>query len=277
MDGSYSYNELARLLQMAGAEEARDTAALLLEHICGATHTELLTDRDRLWQGDGLEEAVARCLKRYPVQYVLGYWDFYGCRFKVSEHCLIPRPDTEVLVEEAIRKIPHGASVLEIGTGSGCVAIALLRARPDLTVTAMEKFPDTLALAVENAERNGVSDRFVPLLADVRTAMADGVGFEHAPYGAIVSNPPYIPHDVIATLEPELAYEPEAALDGGEDGLDFYRVMLEEYRSLLDKDGFFLFEIGYDQAQAVADLAQGAVRVIRDLGGKDRVLDIRVS
>ena len=277
MDGSYSYNELARLLQKAGAEEARDTAALLLEHICGATHTELLTDRDRPWQGDGLEEAVARCLKRYPVQYVLGYWDFYGCRFKVSEHCLIPRPDTEVLVEEAIRKIPHGASVLEIGTGSGCVAIALLRARPDLTVTAMEKFPDTLALAVENAERNGVSDRFVPLLADVRAAMADGVGFEHAPYGAIVSNPPYIPHDVIATLEPELAYEPEAALDGGEDGLDFYRVMLEEYRPLLDKDGFFLFEIGYDQAQAVADLAQGAVRVIRDLGGKDRVLDIRVS
>jgi release factor glutamine methyltransferase len=277
MDGSYSYNELTRLLQKAGVEEAGDTASLLLEHICGATHTELLMDRDRSWQGDGLEAAVTRCLDRYPVQYVLGYWDFYGCRFKVNEHCLIPRPDTEVLVEEAVRKIPRGASVLEIGTGSGCVAIALLRARPDLTVTALEKYPDTLALAVENAERNGVSDRFVPLLADARTAMTDGVGLAHAPYGAIVSNPPYIPHDVIASLEPELSYEPEAALDGGADGLDFYRLMLEEYRPLLAKDGFFLFEIGYDQAQAVAALAQGAVRVIRDLGGNDRVLDIRIS
>lgn len=278
MNGSYSYSELTRLLQKAGVEEAREAAALLLEHFCkGVTRTALLMDRETPYGGDGLEAAVEKCVARYPVQYILGHWDFYGSRFKVNEHCLIPRPDTEILVEEAVRRIPRGGSVLEIGTGSGCIAISLLRARPDLTVTAMDKYPETLAVAIENAAQNGVADRFIPLLADAFEAIQDEKTFEGAPYAAIVSNPPYIPRDVIPTLAPEVGYEPHAALDGGEDGLDFYRLLLSEYRRLLSPNGCFLFEIGCDQAQAVADLAGGAVRVVRDLGGNDRVLDVRAN
>ena len=274
MKDRYSYNELIRYLQAAGVGEAAEMAALLLEGFCGASRADLLVDRDRVFESDGLTAAAEKCAAHYPVQYVLGYWDFYGCRFKVNEDCLIPRPDTEILVEEAIRLIPQGASVLEVGTGSGCIAVSLLKARPDLSVTAMEKYPETLALATENARQNGVGDRFHPLLADAFEALK-GEMIPGAPYGAIVSNPPYIPQSVIATLEPELFHEPRAALDGGEDGLDFYRLLLSEYSSVLDKDGLFLFEIGYDQAEAVSALVGGNVRVIRDLGGNDRVLEIR--
>ena len=276
MKDRYSYDQLCRYLQAAGVNEAAEVAVLLLEGFCGVTRADLITDRHREFEAEGLSAAAERCAARYPVQYVLGYWEFYGHRFQVNENCLIPRPDTEMLVEEAVRSIPRGVSVLEIGTGSGCIAVSLLCARPDLTVTAMEKDPETLALAVENARQNGVADRFVPLLADAFQALKTGEALPGAPYGALVSNPPYIPRQVIDTLEPELFYEPRAALDGGEDGLDFYRLMLSEYRSVLTEDGLFLFEIGYDQAESVSALSDGKARVIRDLGGNDRVVEIKL-
>ena len=142
--------------------------------------------------------------------------------------------------------------------------------------TAVEKFPNTLALAVRNASRNGVSERFTPLLGDVLTPvfLPDG-----EVYDAILSNPPYIPHRVIEELEPELSSEPVAALDGGEDGLVFYRAILASCKSRLRENGFFLFEIGYDQAADLADIAKNEgfsmVRVLKDYGQNDRVVLIK--
>lgn len=275
----YSYRELSRALRDAGIEEAKDEAALLLQHFCGANRMDCLTDPDRAWSGEKLEQAVARRLTRYPLQYILGQWEFFGCSFKVNEHCLIPRPDTEILVERAVKAIPKGATVIDLCTGSGCIAITLLKARPDVRAIALELYPDTLAIATENACLNGVEDRFIPLQADLLNGGAEKLS-SYAPLDAILSNPPYIPAKVVDGLAPELFFEPRAALDGGEDGLIFYRAILQNYLHLLKPNGYILLEIGYDQAADLTALAQkhapaATVTVHRDLGGNDRVVELK--
>ena len=166
-----------------------------------------------------------------------------------------------------------GTKTLELWSS---IAISTLAERPDTTAVALEKFPATLSLASRNAKRNGVDARFRGLLADV--LLTDDLPIEHAPFDAILSNPPYIPTKDIDALSPEVHAEPMAALDGGEDGLLFYRSILKNYTPLLKKDGFFLFEIGFDQADALKALAKehhfAHVRVFRDFGNHDRVVYI---
>jgi release factor glutamine methyltransferase len=161
--------------------------------------------------------------------------------------------------------------VLDLCTGSGCIAISLLCERPDLTGVAVELYERTLALAKRNAVRNGVTEERLTLLqGDVlRGDFLAGLGT----FDAILSNPPYIPTATVDTLAIELSHEPRAALDGGEDGLVFYRRMLErDYRAALRTGGRFAFEIGYDQAEALRQLSEGDdCRILRDLGGCDRV------
>jgi release factor glutamine methyltransferase len=238
-------------------------------------------ERDRLYDSPALEEAVRRRLAREPLQYILGEWDFFGLPFTVSPHCLVPRPDTECLVEEAIRLIPKGGRFIDLCTGSGCIAVATLANRPDLQAAALELYPETLALAVKNAADNGVAPRFTPVEADLLQGGAQALeGF--APVDAILSNPPYIPSSVIPTLAPEVRQEPAAALDGGEDGLVFYRAILRDYVRLLAPGGLILLEIGYDQGEALRGLCaqylpEAEVDVLRDLGGCDRVVRIRTQ
>ena len=169
----------------------------------------------------------------------------------------------------------------DLCTGSGCIAVALLTARPDIRAVALELYPETLSLATENARRNGVADRFVPLQADL---LADGAEklSSYAPFDAILSNPPYIPSEVVDGLAPELFFEPRAALDGGADGLIFYRAIMEHYLHLLSPDGHVLLEMSYDQADALTALAKAAapsaeVTVHRDLGGNPRVVALTVK
>ena len=237
-----------------------------------------MTDRDRLYDATALETAVARRLTREPLQYILGEWEFYGCTFTVTPDCLIPRPDTEILVEAAIRALPKGARIADLCTGSGCIAVATLVHRPDVTADALELYPNTLALATENAARGGVSARFTPIKGDL---LGNGVDLlsSRAPYDAILSNPPYIPTADIAALAPEVHREPFAALDGGDDGLLFYRAILRDYAPLVKPGGCILLEIGYDQADALRALAaeylpNATVEILRDLGGNDRVTGI---
>ena len=221
------------------------------------------------FSGSALEDAVKRRCGHYPLQYILGEWYFWRECYEVSEHCLVPRPDTEHLVEQAIKRLPQNANFLDLCTGSGCVAISTLCSRPDACATAVDLFPDTLALAERNAVKNGVRERFTPRLCDV----LQGCEWEEA-YDAILSNPPYIRAAAMADLSTEVKHEPAAALLGGEDGMDFYRAILEKWRKLLKKDGFFLFEIGYDQAEEIKLLAseQGLeATIFRDFGGNDRV------
>ena len=222
--------------------------------------------------GEALKAAVARRCTHYPLQYILGTWCFYREEYEVNESCLIPRSDTEILVDEAIRMLPNGARFIDICTGSGCIAVSTLKNRPDTVGTAVDLFENTLALATKNAVRNGVAERFTPLLADATAAPPD-----HLPKGgfdAILSNPPYIESTVVNGLQQEVQFEPRAALDGGADGLLFYRSILEKWRSLLAENGMILFEIGYDQAAALCDLAAqyGYTCVVKkDFGGNDRV------
>lgn len=275
---AYSYKSLTAALAAVGIDPPAHEAALLLERFAGASRATLMTDRDRLYAAPELENAVTRRLSREPLQYILGEWEFFGCDFTVSPHCLVPRPDTELLVETAIRVLPPNARVVDLCTGSGCVAVATLVHRPDVTADALELYPETLKLACENAQRNGVTPRFTPIEADL---LKDGASrlSPRAPYDAILSNPPYIPTADIEALSPEVKREPFAALDGGADGLTFYRAILRDYVSLVKPGGHILMEMAYDQAGDLKRLAAeylptAAVEILRDLGGNDRVTHI---
>lgn len=275
---AYTYQTLTQALTRAGIDQPAYEASLLLEHFAGVSYATLMTDRDRVYDLPALESAVTRRLSREPLQYILGEWDFYGCTFRVTPDCLIPRPDTEILVETAIKALPRGARVADLCTGSGCIAVATLYHRPDITADALELYPQTLALATENANRNGVTDRFNPIEADL---LGDGSAklSPRAPYDAILSNPPYIPTADIAALSPEVHKEPIAALDGGEDGLVFYRAILRDYAQLVKPGGLILLEMAYDQAEDLKALAaqylpEASVEILRDLGGNDRVTKI---
>ena len=275
---SYSYHTLTQALASAGIDEAREEAALLLEHFAGVSRVALMTERDRVYDQPALDAAVRKRLERYPLQYILGKWDFFGLPFTVDRHCLVPRPDTECLVEEAIRRLPRGGKFADLCTGSGCIAVATLHNRPDLTAAALELYPETLSLAVKNAVDNGVSDRMTPILADLLNGGDEALA-ESAPFDAILSNPPYIPTATVFGLSPEVRQEPFAALDGGEDGLVFYRAILRDYPKLLKPGGLMLLEIGYDQGDALRALCaeylpDASVGVLRDLGGNERVVHI---
>ena len=274
----YSYESLTRVLEAARIEESACEAALLLEHFAGISPVMIRLDRTRVYDIPALDAAVERRLERYPLQYILGEWEFYGLPFEVDERCLIPRPDTECLVEQAIRVIPRGGRFADLCTGSGCIAVATLAHRPDLTAAALELYPDTLELAGQNAAHNGVADRLTPVCADLLDGGVDALA-PLAPFDAILSNPPYIPTSVIDGLSPEVHREPLAALDGGADGLIFYRAILKNYVSLLKPGGRILLEIGYDQADALRELCGihlpgSTVSVRQDLGGNDRVVEI---
>ena len=275
---AYTYQTLTQALSRAGIDQPACEASLLLEHFAGVSYATLMTDRDRVYNLPVLESAVTRRLSREPLQYILGEWDFCGCTFRVTPDCLIPRPDTEILVEAAIKALPRNARVADLCTGSGCIAIATLSHRPDVAADALELYPQTLALAVENANRNGVTDRFNPIEADL---LGDGSAklSPRAPYDAILSNPPYIPTADIAALSPEVHKEPFAALDGGEDGLVFYRAILRGYAPLVKPGGLILLEMAYDQAEDLKALVaqylpEASVEILRDLGGNDRVTKI---
>lgn len=256
MGDGVSENQIKERLQAAGIENAAMEAKWLCESL----------------SGDALSAAVEKRAAHYPLQYLLGEWDFYRECYEVSEDCLIPRADTELLVEKAIELLPQGARFLDLCTGSGCVAISTLCARPDTSATAVDFFDKTLALAGRNALRNGVSSRMEFKKADV---LAAPTSIFEGTYAAILANPPYITKEAMGDLQQEVRYEPSAALFGGDDGLDFYRAILEKWQGLLSPDGFFLFEIGFDQAEALAALATQhgyQSRVWQDLGGNDRTV-----
>ncbi len=266
-----TYRELCSRLAAAQIDCADWDAARLIGHFCGADLLSLRADPDRAYNSDALDAAVLRREAREPLQYIIGEWEFYRQTYTVSPACLIPRPDTEILVEEAIKRLPQGAHFADLCTGSGCIAISTLAERPDTRATALEKFPETLALATRNAQTNGVSARFEGLCADVLQTPA----FPDACFDAILSNPPYIATRELKTLSLEVHAEPQAALDGGEDGLLFYRAILKSWARTLRPDGFILFEIGYDQGDALLALAAEhgfCAGVKRDLGGNDRVV-----
>ncbi|MBQ7338222.1 MAG: peptide chain release factor N(5)-glutamine methyltransferase [Clostridia bacterium] len=270
-----TYQVLIDRLAAAGIDNAAGEARLLAAHFAGLDENVLRIHPDHsIPDPEGvLLRALERREMREPLQYILGTWSFWRQEYEVSPDCLVPRPDTECLVEEALRHLPRGGRILDLCTGSGCIAISLLCERADASCVALELSEPTLALAKRNAARNGVgNDRLTLLCGDVLIPdFLPTLG----KFDIIISNPPYIPTADLAALPPETQREPRMALDGGEDGLRFYRrILAPDYRTALKAGGCFLFEIGYDQGEALRTLAAsiGAdCRITRDYGGNDRV------
>lgn len=263
-------NEIRAKLREHGIENDYVETKLLIEELCG----EYSEDKD--YDFPRLAEAVAKRCSHYPLQYIIGKWWFCRCEFEVNENCLVPRPDTELAVETAVKLLPQNASFADLCTGSGCIAVSILDLRTDTRADAYELYPKTLELARKNAERNKVAARFLGILGDVLSPTLLG----DKKYAAIISNPPYIRTAVIDDLEAEVKQEPRAALDGGEDGLIFYRAIVHNFAKNLENDGVFIFEIGYDQAEDLKKIAESAgfsCEIKKDLGGCDRVAILRKS
>ena len=221
--------------------------------------------------GEARRDAERRLAAHEPLAYILGETVFFRESYFVTPDVLIPRPDTERLVEEVIRDLPRGGRFLDLCTGSGCVAISALCARPDATAVAVDLSEKALTVARKNAVRNRVEDRVTFLSDDILRQKKPLSGFD-----LIVSNPPYVKSDVVDTLEEECRREPRMAFDGGADGMRFYEAILRDYRSALRAGGKyrFLFEIGYDQKNeilALAALFGYSCEIKKDYGGNDRV------
>ena len=262
-------SELTERLRAVDADSAELEARLLFKRYAHLSDAEIILG-DPAADSAALDDALARRLSGEPLAYILGDTEFFRESYLVTPDVLIPRSDTECLVEYAVKHLPHGARFADLCTGSGCIAISTLASRPDTTAIAIDISDAALAVARQNAERNGVSDRISFLRADVLAGIDPAIlgGLD-----AVLSNPPYIAREVTKTLSREVCHEPLLALDGGEDGLDFYRAMLS-YLPALVKNGVILFEIGYDQESAITRLAQEAglcCRVRRDYGGNPRV------
>lgn len=213
-----------------------------------------------------LDDTVSKRQSGYPLQYLLGEWEFMSLPFFTDPCALIPRADTEILAEETVKAVRANGyrSVLDLCAGTGCIGISVAKMTgADVTLSDVSAY--CCELIASNAKRNGVS-------VTVRTGdMFAAVRGER--FDCIVSNPPYIPSDVIATLQTEISHEPRLALDGGEDGLDFYRTIAADYRDHLNPGGTLLMEIGYDQGETVPALFGGGT-VIKDYGGNPRVVII---
>lgn len=267
-------------LAEAGVGEAALDARLLLEYVCHSDRNELILYADR--ERSSMEEqfyklVIDKRASRIPLQHITGEQEFMGLPFQVNEHVLIPRQDTELLVEEAMRHLGDGMRILDLCTGSGCILLSLLKYSNECEGIGIDISAEALEKAQENAQRLDIDAVF--LAGDLFEPLADFVSERTSDrlFDMIVSNPPYIETAVIDTLMPEVReHEPFGALDGGEDGLQFYRRIVAQAPAHLRRGAVLLFEIGCGQGEAVIQLMQEAdfaeVKVLQDYAGLDRVV-----
>lgn len=271
------YEEGTRILADAGIEEreAKLDARFLLEHVCGTTLQTLLLNKERPVSAEeegAYRELIAQRRERVPLSYITGSRDFMGLTFLVTRDVLIPEQDTENLAEEIMRHLCGGERILDLCTGSGCILLSLLSYSNGTTGVGTDLSGKALEIAARNAERLGLLERTAWRQGDLFEAVSGDEKFD-----LIVSNPPYIKSEVIPSLAAEVSvYEPRLALDGGEDGLYFYRKIIPGSVSRLVTGGMLFLEIGSDQAEEVSALMRDAgfyeVRTIRDYGGNDRIV-----
>ncbi len=244
--------EITEKLLSAGIEEAAFEASLLVEHFMKVSRAKILADgRDADYPSDALEAAVEKRCARYPLQYIIGKWEFCGLEFEVNENCLIPRPDTEIIVEEAVKNLRNGGRYLDLCTGSGCIAAAVLSLTAGTSGYAVELYPETAALAEKNINALGFGTRCTVITGDATTDLFPN----SEKFCVITANPPYITSDEMKTLEPELASEPVHALTDGSDGLSIIRGIVRSYKDHLADDGVMIIEHGSSQAEALSSIA----------------------
>lgn len=260
-----------KILNMAQIQDAKNDAWLLLAMACKIDHTYYYVHMDEDMTQEQLKEyesILKKRAERIPLQYITGEQEFMGLTFHVNNHVLVPRQDTETLVEEALKIVKPGMKVLDMCTGSGCIIISIIKNVPEIEAVGVDISKQALIVAKENARINDVAVEFE------RSNLFENISDK---FDVIVSNPPYIPSDEIIKLMPEVSvFEPREALDGSEDGLQFYRRIVKDSKEFLKEEGWLLFEIGCEQGAAVSEMLENAgykeVRVIKDLARNDRVV-----
>jgi release factor glutamine methyltransferase len=263
-------------LRKAGVPEARREAGSLLAFVLDKDRTFILAHADDAISEDEVSRFQAMLDSRAqgkPAQYIMGVQEFYGLEFEVTPDVLIPRPETELLVESAVKLVSKDrhVSICDVGTGSGCIAVTLLRQLPLARAVALEVSPAALEVARRNAARHVVTDRIEFVLSDCFAALAP----QH--FDLIVSNPPYVAERAVATLQREVRdYEPRVALTAGADGLDVIRRLVSGATDFLKTGGHLLFEIGFDQHARVAELIDSdtweLLDIHQDLQGIPRIV-----
>ncbi len=295
---AFACKKAETFLAFCGIEDAAVDAWLLLEYATGISRAGYLADRDNCMseeQRDAYAALVNRRGAHIPLQHLTGEQEFMGLPFLVNEHVLIPRQDTETLVELALAKLEQlaaaltGSRILDLCTGSGCIAVSLAKLwehrsgqteSTGIRITASDISEEALIVARENARRLQADVQFVRSDLFSAFCMRKLNKRDFSTFHMIVSNPPYIRSSVVEELSEEVrAHEPRMALDGGEDGLDFYRRIIRESRDYLLPDGWLLLEIGFDQGEAVSELMRqngfSEVHITKDLPGQDRVVSGR--
>ena len=260
-----------KCLTDAGVPDAALDAWYLLQMVCKIERSYYYVHGEEDITQDAQKEyeiAVQKRAEHIQLQYIIGEQEFMGLRFKVNSNVLIPRQDTETLVEQVLKIVKPGMKVLDLCTGSGCVLISVLKNAPELTGMGSDISKTALLVAKENAKLHEVDAEWV------RSDLFDNIT---ETFDVIMANPPYIPTGEILSLMPEVRdFEPENALDGGADGLDFYRKITGQVKDYLNPGGYVYMEIGYDQGEAVSELMRNAgfteVEVIKDLARNDRVV-----
>ena len=267
-------------LAAAGIEAADREARWLIEHALGLTGSSELLDRTRRVDGDGIEKVYAcmsRRAAREPLQYILGSQEFCGLEFEVNTSVLIPRPETELLLQEVIRRLPHSIQpiVVDVGTGSGCLAVTLARALPDASIIATDLSVEALETAKRNARRHGVGTAVRWLQGDLLAPLA-GSGYEGS-VTAIVANPPYIRESEWNDLQPEVGrYEPRLALVAGTRGIEVHERLLDQAVLYLAPGGVLAMEMGLGQSGEITKRIQRmpayeSAEIVRDEAGIDRI------
>lgn len=262
-------------LKNAEIESYSIDAEILLMEVLNFSKVQLFTKDDYVLSKDENKKYIELLNKRknfMPVQYITNKCEFMGLDFKVNNHTLIPRSDTEILVECAIKFIEENnfKTAIDIGTGSGAISVSIAKYCKNINVTAVDISEEALKIAQENASQNAVSNKIYFIQSNVFDKIT-------SKFDIIISNPPYIKTDIIKTLMPQVKdFEPVSALDGGIDGLFFYKKIISECKNYLNANGVIIFEIGYDQANAVSELLKNEnfskIKVTKDLAGLNRVV-----
>lgn len=254
-------------------------AYVILGDIIGKDKAYLIAHDDEILcrkDSQNFEQSIQKRISGMPVQYLTGRQEFMGLDFLVNSSVLIPRADTEILVEEVLKHIRLNKSVdiADIGTGSGCIAVSIAKNVENTSITAVDLSVNALQIAKQNAEMNNVEDRISFIHSNYFEALTGRT------FDIIVSNPPYIASEVVESLQPEVKnFEPRTALDGGIDGLNCYRKIIKEAKKYLKRKGLLALEIGFDQAEQVSELIKKEesycnLKVIKDLAGNNRVITV---
>ena len=264
-----TFSELVKILEDGGSEAPVLEATELICHFEGVSRPMARFTRA---SSKELLSAIEKRLNGTPIQYIIGEWDFMGYTFSVSPACLIPREDTEVLCRYLTENCKRGGRFADLCTGSGCIAIAALLERPDLSAVCVELYPEAMDMAKKNATALGVSDRLEFILGDVC------IPRDLASFDMIVSNPPYVTLEEMNGISREVQKEPRHALTDGGDGLSIIRKIIEIYPSMLKEGGSLAIEIGWKQGPAVCAIAEShglCSRILKDSENRDRVVVIK--